>query len=143
MEAIVPKILLVDDDPAFTQLYSAVFQANGLDFAIAKNGSEALQMTAAERYGLILLDIMLPGINGMGLLKKLKADPQTADIPVWMITNLAEQLNKEMATSLGAEDYLVKASFTPKQVVEKIKTLFSNAASTPTNNNQNPPNSPQ
>ena len=118
------KILLVDDDPYFTQLYSAVFQANGLNFAVANNGAQALLMAKAEQPDLILLDIMLPDMDGMEVLKRLKQDQATAAITIWMITNLAEQLKKDVATSLGAADYLVKASYTPKQVVERINSYF-------------------
>ncbi len=124
MEQNAKKILLVDDDPTFTQLYSSVFKIQGLNFSIATNGVEALQKTVSEKPDLILLDIMLPEISGMEVLKKLKGDPQTKHITVWMITNLAEQLNQETAASLGAADYLVKASNTPLKIVEKIKAFL-------------------
>ena len=114
------KILFVDDDPHIIQLYSAVFVASNINYTIARNGLEALEKAERERPSLILLDIMLPDLNGLDVLKKLKQNPQTANIPVWMISNLAEQVNKETANSLGATEYLVKASFTPKQVTTKI-----------------------
>ena len=114
------KILFVDDDPHIIQLYSAVFGASSINFTIARNGLEALEKAESERPSLILLDIMLPDLNGLDVLKKLKQNPQTANIPVWMISNLAEQVNKETADSLGATEYIVKASFTPKQVTTKI-----------------------
>ena len=114
----------MDDDPTFTRLYGSVFKIQGLNFSIATNGVEALQKTVSEKPDLILLDIMLPEISGMEVLKKLKGDPQTKHITVWMITNLAEQLNQETAASLGAADYLVKASNTPLKVVEKIKAFL-------------------
>ena len=118
------KILFVDDDPNIVSLYSAVFAQSGFNFSIAQNGAQALEMATNERPSLILLDIMLPDINGFDVLKKLKINPETKNATVWMITNLAEQINKETARSLGASDYLVKASFTPNQVCEKIKKFF-------------------
>jgi len=124
MEQDAKKILLVDDDPTFTRLYGSVFKIQGLNFSIATNGVEALQKTVSEKPDLILLDIMLPDISGMEVLEKLKGDPQTKHITVWMITNLAEQLNQETAASLGATDYLVKASNTPLKIVEKIKAFL-------------------
>lgn len=124
MESTEPKILLVDDDPTFTKLYSSVFGINKINLSIAKNGAEGLQKAAEEKPNLILLDIMLPDINGFDVLKNLKQDPRTNKITVWVISNLAEQLNKNTAKSLGADDYLVKASYTPNQVIEKIKTFF-------------------
>jgi CheY-like chemotaxis protein len=131
MEAVNQKILLVDDDPTFVRLYSAVFKAQNIDFSIAANGAEAIQKAVAEKPSLILLDIMLPDLNGFDVLKKLKQDEQTSNITVWVITNLAEQLNMETAKSLGAKDYLVKASYTPNQVVEKIKTFFQDSRNKP------------
>ena len=124
MEGVAPKILLVDDDPTFTQLYSSVFRIQKINFSIAKNGIEALQKASEEQPNLILLDIMLPDINGFDVLKRLKEDPRTNKITVWVISNLAEQVNKDTAKSLGAQDYLVKASNTPNQVVAKINTFF-------------------
>ena len=122
------KILLIDDDPTFTRLYTAVFNSEGLSLLIATNGAQGLQEAAIQKPDLILLDIMLPDIDGLDVLKRLKRSPETANITVWMITNLAEHLNEETATSLGATDYLVKASYTPKQVMEKVKDFFENKA---------------
>src|SRR4030067_389642 len=118
MDAVGQKIVLVDDDLTFTRLYGSVFKVHGFDYAIARNGVEALQMAASEQPDLILLDIMLPDLNGFEVLKRLKQDPQTSKITVWVITNLAGQLDKEVAVSSGASDYLVKASYTPNQVTE-------------------------
>ena len=118
------QILLVDDDPDFIEIYSATFRAADFNFSIAKNGPEAIEKATTEKPALILLDLMLPNIDGFEVLKRLKQSPETAAIPVWMITNLAEQLNQTIATSLGAADYLVKASVTPQQVCEKIKGSF-------------------
>ena len=67
---------------------------------------------------------MLPDLNGLEVLKKLKQNPQTADISVWMLTNLPEQMNEETAASYGASGYLVKSAYTPKQVIEKIRGFF-------------------
>jgi len=122
------KILLVDDDPDFIEIYSTIFRETGVNFSVAKNGTEALEKAKTEKPALILLDLMLPNIDGFEVLKRLKQIPQTSTIPVWMMTNLAEQLNQTIATSLGATDYLVKASVTPKQVCEKINAYFSQAA---------------
>lgn len=118
------KILFVDDDDRMVQLYMAVFTRAGFNFSIARNGLEAIEKATAEKPDLLLLDIMLPDLNGLEVLKKLKQNPQTADITVWMLTNLPEQLNQETAKSYGASDYLVKSAYTPKQVLEKIYAHF-------------------
>ena len=122
------KILLVDDDISFTQLYSAVFDAKGFNFSIAKDGPEALAKARAEKPSLILLDIMMPGMDGFQVLKQLRLNPSTATIPVWMVTNLSEQINQQTARSLGATDYIVKATATPNQVCDRIIDYFSKAA---------------
>lgn len=119
------KILFVDDDINVVQLYTAVFSEAGFNVSIAKNGLEALEKAENEKPALILLDIMLPDLNGLDVLKKLKQNPETADIAIWMITNLAEQVNRETASSLGASDYLVKSSHTPKQVCAKIQGFLN------------------
>ena len=124
MESTEPKILLVDDDPTFTHLYSSVFRIHKINLSIAKNGTQGHQKAAEDQTYLILLDIMLPDINGFDVLKNLKQDPRTNKITVWVISNLAGQLNKNAAKSLGADDYLVKASNTPNGVIEKIKSFF-------------------
>ena len=124
MENITPRILLIDDDKIFIQLYSSVLKLNNIDFSVAKDGYEALEKAIDFHPNLILLDIMLPDINGFDILKKFKIDPRTKGITVWMLTNLSEQLDKQKATALGANDYIVKAFFTPNQVVEKIKNYF-------------------
>lgn len=119
------KILFVDDDQHIVQLYSAVFSKAGFNFSTASNGLEAIEKASTEKPDLLLLDIMLPDLNGLDVLKKLKQNPQTADITVWMITNLPEQMNEATAVSYGASGYLVKSAHTPKQVVEKILAFFS------------------
>ena len=128
------KILFVDDDQHIVQLYSAVFSKAGFNFSTASNGLEAIEKAGTEKPDLLLLDIMLPDLNGLEVLKKLKQNPQTADITVWMITNLPEQMNEETAQSYGASDYLVKSAYTPKQVISKILAFFDSQ------NPQTPPN---
>ena len=121
------KILLIDDDPGLVQLYSTVFSSVGFNFSIAQGGAEGLEKAKMEHPDLILLDIMLPDINGLEVLKRLKQDPQTANTTVWMMTNLAEQLNQETASSLGATGYLVKAETSPKAVCDKISAFFGSS----------------
>jgi CheY-like chemotaxis protein len=111
-ESLSKKVLLADDDPSFTQLCTSIFQSAGINFSIAQNGLEAIEKAKNEQPTLILLDIMMPDIDGFEVLKKLKQDPTTSNIPVWMLTNLAQQLNQETAVSLGAEGYIVKAETT-------------------------------
>ena len=120
------KILLIDDDPTFIDISTRAFKEAKIAFATAFNGIEAMEKAKTERPALILLDIMMPGIDGFAVLNKLKAAPETAKIPVWMITNLPGEMNKELAASLGASDYLVKVENTPSKVCEKINFFLAN-----------------
>jgi len=124
MATAVKKVLLIDDDPAFIDISVRAFVAAGIDYLTAFNGIEAIEKAKSEKPALILLDIMMPGLDGFAVLNKLKQNPETAKIPVWMITNLPGQIDKEHAASIGASDYLVKAENTPGKVCEKIRTFL-------------------
>lgn len=119
------KVLLVDDDANLIELYSTVFRKNNLNFVIAKNGNQALDKAKSEKPNLILLDIMLPDVNGFDVLKQLRANPETKGITIWMLTVLAEQSNKTKAQELGADDYIVKSSYTPQQIVAKVREFLA------------------
>jgi CheY-like chemotaxis protein len=121
------RILLVDDDDGIINLYSDVLQRFGFNFSIAKDGEEALEKVKNEKPSLILLDIMLPDVNGFEVLKRIKEDPDTKDITVWILSVLAEQENLNRAKSLGATEYLVKSSYTPRQVCEKIQGFLESS----------------
>lgn len=121
------KILLIEDEDFIRDLYKRQLeQANLLTDAFG-SGAAGLKALRANKYDLVLLDIMLPDMNGLQILKTIKTDPQTQHVPVIMLTNLGqEQIIKEGFT-LGAESYLIKASYTPDQMVEEVRNfLLSN-----------------
>ena len=124
MEPTSKKVLLIDDDPTFIDVSVRAFKAAGIDYLTAFNGIEAVEKAKNEQPVLIMLDIMMPGLDGFGVLNKLKTNPTTAKIPVWMITNLPGEINKERSSALGAADYLVKAENTPSKVCEKVKSFL-------------------
>ena len=124
MEPTSKKVLLIDDDPTFIDVSVRAFKAAGIDYLTAFNGIEAVEKAKSEQPVLIMLDIMMPGLDGFGVLNKLKTNPTTAKIPVWMITNLPGEINKERSSALGAADYLVKAENTPSKVCEKVKSFL-------------------
>jgi CheY-like chemotaxis protein len=124
MEPTSKKVLLIDDDPTFIDVSVRAFKAAGIDYLTAFNGIEAVEKAKNEQPVLIMLDIMMPGLDGFGVLNKLKANPATAKIPVWMITNLPGEINEERTAALGAADYLVKAENTPSKVCEKVKSFL-------------------
>ncbi len=119
------KILIVEDDEFLLSMYSTKFEIEGYDVAMAGDGESGLQKAQKEKPGIILLDIMLPNMDGFDVLKKLKADRATSNIPVILLTNLSQKQDVERGLSMGADDYLVKAHFMPSEVVDKINRLLA------------------
>lgn len=119
------KILLVDDDPLLVRMYQKKLENDGYEVATADDGDLALKKVDEFNPDLILLDIMMPKVNGYEVLKKLKANTQTKNIPVIMLTNVgASDEDVEKGMELGAVAYLVKAGNRPVAVVEKVKEIL-------------------
>lgn len=119
------KILLVEDDQELDELYKLQFEKAGFSFHYLTNGLEAVASLEDIRPDLILLDIMLPGANGLDVLKKIKENENTRSIPVVLLSNLPEESAKEKGLSLGAADYLVKSNHTPLEVIEKVEKMLA------------------
>jgi CheY-like chemotaxis protein len=121
------KILITEDDPLMLRMYQKIFTLEQYEVEIATNGEEALEKVraAAEKPSLILLDIMMPKMNGLEALDKLKANPDTQKIPVVMLTNLAGQQDAEEALLKGAVKYIIKSEYEPKQVVDMVKEVLA------------------
>ncbi len=116
-----PRILIIEDDELLSSMYFTKFSKEGFDVLFCDNGEAGLSIAKKERPNIILLDILLPGINGFEVLKKLKEDGATALIPVILLTNVSEPAEMEKGMKLGAVDYLVKVFHVPTEVVEKVK----------------------
>lgn len=117
------KILVIEDDLAICKLYIIALKASGLEGDEAHDGKIGLTKALHGEYDLILLDLMLPAMNGFDVLKVLKETETTSSIPVLVLTNLAGPEIEE-AKKLGAADYLLKANFSPDQVVERVKSII-------------------
>lgn len=115
------KILMVEDDKFLRDLAVKKFTQAGYDVVVAIDGSEAMAVAAKENPGVILLDIILPGMDGFEVLRILKADAKLKAVPVILMSNLGQESDIERGTALGAAEYLVKAHFTLDEIVEKIK----------------------
>ena len=118
------KILIVEDDEFLLSMYSTKFEIEGYEVVMASDGEMGYDRAQKEKPGIILLDIMLPNMDGFDVLKKLKANRETSSIPVILLTNLSQKQDVEQGLSLGADDYLVKAHFMPSEVVDKINRLL-------------------
>ena len=115
------KILLVEDDTTLAEMYSLKFKTEGFDLSQATDGLTGLELAKKELPDIILLDIMMPRMDGYAVLTELKKDSKTSNIPILMLSNLGQKSDVEKGKVLGAKDYIVKASMTPAQVVEKVK----------------------
>jgi len=118
------KILLVDDDRVFAEMYKLRLESSGYEVVIVEDGEKALVTAMRERPDLILLDIMMPKINGLDVLDILKTTPETRDIPVIVLTALLKDVNEVRGLMSGAVEYLVKSEVTPQQVLEKIEEVL-------------------
>ena len=119
------KILIIEDDPLMLRMYQKIFKFEGYEVTVASNGEEGIDQTRKEKPTLILLDIMMPKMNGLEVLDKLKNDPVTKKIPIVMLTNLAGSNDAEKALTLGAVKYIVKSEFDPKQVTNMVKEILA------------------
>lgn len=122
----VDTILLVEDDPAIARLFLRVFRLDGTyELHHAANGKEAIAMARRSKPDIMLLDIMMPEMNGLEVLDALQKDPETRGIPVAVMTNLVGDENVNVATRKGAFAYLVKSSIEPDDLVEKIRSMLT------------------
>lgn len=119
------KILIIEDDPLISRMYQKIFTFSGYEIEMAGDGEEGLNKAKDAKPTLILLDIMMPKMNGLQVLEKLKADPATAKIPVVVLTNLAGTQDAEAALSKGAVKYIIKSEYEPKQVEELVKGILA------------------
>ncbi len=117
-------ILLVEDDPFLWGLIRTKFMKEGFDVTVAQDGEKGIEETKKVSPDLILLDVILPDLNGFTVLERLKADETTAHIPVVVLSNLGQQEDVSRAKALGAKDYLIKAHHAPQQIVDKIKEIL-------------------
>lgn len=115
------KILFIEDESALQKTFGEILTQEGYQMISALDGEIGLRLAGDEKPDLILLDLILPKVNGFDVLRKLKEDKETKDIPVIVLTNLEEVRNVDKAIELGATTYLVKASYSLKEIVEKIK----------------------
>jgi len=118
-------ILLAEDDVLLVRLYQKKLKNDGYDVRVATNGEEALSETMKEKPDLVLLDIMMPKVNGMEVLRRLKSGADTKAIPVIVLTNLSSEEDAEKVLGLGAVAYLVKSDNPPDVVIAKVKEVLT------------------
>lgn len=120
-----PKILLVEDDPMISEIYQKKFQSSGFDVVPATTGKQVLEKAKAERFDLVLLDLILPEMDGMEILRELRTGQgYPADMKIVIFSNLNEKSDREKALALGANGFIPKADFTPSKLIEEVTRLI-------------------
>jgi len=107
-----------------SSMYKTKFEADGFEVFIADNGASGLELAKKEMPDLIMLDVILPQLDGFAVLEQIKKDQAIKNIPVIMLTNLGTSEDKAKGETMGALDYFVKASLTPAQISAKIKEIL-------------------
>jgi CheY-like chemotaxis protein len=114
------KILIIEDDPYVRRFYDRLFHLNGYDAELAEGGLQGLAKAKELKPTLILLDIMMPTMDGFQVLEKLKSDPETKDIAVVMLTNLGSSESTKKAVQLGASGFIIKSDTPPEELLRMV-----------------------
>ncbi|MFA6410480.1 MAG: response regulator [Candidatus Buchananbacteria bacterium] len=120
------KILIVEDETFLLDLYHTKLEQCGYDVIKAGNGEEGESLAKLETPDLILLDILMPHVDGYEMLRQLKSDPKTKGISVIIFSNLSQKEEIEKGLKLGASDFIIKTSLTPTELANKVKEHFNN-----------------
>ena len=118
------KILLIEDEKILAEMYHDKFSKAGFRVIVAFDSREGLKLAQTEKPDLIILDILLPKEDGIQFLTWLKKDPKISSIPVVVFSNYDDPDTKEEAKKLGVKEYLIKANYTPRKIVEKISNYL-------------------
>ena len=120
-----PKtILIIEDDKFLRELIAKKLIKEGYEISEAVDGEEGMKKVKEEKPDLVLLDLILPGIDGFEVLSRMREESALASIPVIILSNLGQREDVEKGLRMGAVDYLIKAHFTPGEIIEKIKNAL-------------------
>ena len=117
-------ILIIEDDKFLRELIVQKLVAEGFNVHSAIDGEESFKILEKINPHLILLDLILPGMDGFEILARLKKDPKTSSVPILVLSNLGQKEDIDKAASLGAVDYMIKANFTLGEIVEKVQKIL-------------------
>ncbi|HCX27623.1 MAG TPA: response regulator [Candidatus Portnoybacteria bacterium] len=118
------KIILVEDDKFLSEMYVVKLTESGFEVDVAADGEEGLNKIKEQKPDLVLLDIVLPKMDGFEVLRNIKNEPGLKNVSVIALTNLGQKEEVEKGLKLGADDYIIKAHFTPTEVVAKAKKVL-------------------
>lgn len=131
MNPTIKKILLVEDEDFIRELYARQLTKAGFMVKTTPDGQSGLETLKAEQFDLLLLDIMLPGMNGLQLLREFKTQNPTSPMITILLTNLGQEAVIKEGFELGAQAYLIKASYTPDQVVNEVRNALYGSQTPP------------
>lgn len=121
------KVLIIEDDRYILKMYQLKLSLEGFNVQVAENGKLGVERVKEFMPNIILLDILMPELDGFEVLEIIKGDSETKDIPVLIMSNLGQEDHIQKGMELGAIGYVVKSQYSPSQVVEKIKGVLAGA----------------
>ena len=124
MSLVRPRVLLVEDDRYLRRACMASLQRRGFDVLVADNGLDGLAMAKAERPALVLLDMLMPKMTGLEMLRAMRADAATRDVPVLILSNSSRESDLDEVNGLGIVGYLVKANLSLRELGDRVATLL-------------------
>ena len=122
------KILILEDDKFLLKAYEIKFKQSDFDVILATDGISGFELAEKEKPSLIILDLMLPRMNGFEFLKKIKSDEKLKNIPVIVISVLGQKVDQERAIKLGAEKYFIKTDYTLEEIIKNLKNILTTTA---------------
>ena len=117
------KILIVEDDPDISQLLTITMKKAAFEVAVSENGYEAIDLIRRQPPDLLILDLMIPGIDGFEVCREIKREPRTANVPVLILTARGEEIDRIIGLELGADDYVVKP-FSPRELLLRVRAIL-------------------
>ena len=118
-----PEILIIEDEPDIAELIEFNLQQEGFSTRTALDGESAIEELSERQPGLVILDLMLPGMSGLDLCRRLRSDPETAGLPIVMVTAKAAESDRIVGLEIGADDYVTKP-FSPRELVARVRAVL-------------------
>jgi len=119
-----PSILLVEDDPLITEIYETKLKESGFDVETLSDGRNVFKRLKEKKFDLLVLDIVLPNLTGFEILRKIRKDKDLKNLKIFVLSNLGQRSDVDLAKELGALKYLIKANFTPSEIVQEIQKIL-------------------
>lgn len=119
------RVLIIEDDGFLASIYAQKLEVEGFEVSFATNGEDGLKLAQKDSPDLVLLDLLMPKMNGFEVLEKMKADPELVSIPVLVLTNLGQKEDVERCIKLGAAGYVIKAHSLPQETVNRVKEILA------------------